>query len=184
MNHRNITDKSGKEYHICKLTRRFALGEATTLLYIHNIIPHVRWSTTDLLAGSSPKGVVYTQKWRLSFVVCDGDRTIALLIAYKRETSDTHPTKAIYVHRLAVAPEYQGKGIGSALLQEALLHYSRAFPEIETYTVQTNDEAANEKVIEFYKNAGFERFNPVQYPDKLDILLKLEKADLLARATC
>ena len=167
-------------YWVCQLTKQIAKHNSTQLILIHNIIPYVHWETSDLLADSSPKGITYRHKWELSFVVFDQNQVVGFLIAYMRGISDTHPFESIYIHRLAVAPDHQGIGVGSKLLQIALNSYAHEFPNILTYTVQTNDEEANKKVIEFYQLAGFRRFLPVHYPEKLDILMKLARVNMLA----
>jgi ribosomal protein S18 acetylase RimI-like enzyme len=167
-----------REYEVRTLTRSLARDKADELLRIHNIIPHVHWDTADLLADTSPKGEHYADKWKLSFVVLDGDKAVGLLVAYARKPSSKHPVESIYVHRLAVDPEYQGSGIGSRFLRAALDYYYRELPQVMTYTVQTNDEASNGNVIRFYEAAGFQRYMPVRYPEKLDVLLKMKKSDL------
>lgn len=174
-----ITGHNSANYKICKLTQQIAHSNSYHLLSIHNIIPYVHWKVSDLLADVNPKGVKYEHKWDLSFVVYKQDRIVGFLVAYVRDISDMHPVKSIYIHRLAIAPNHQGNGIGHHLLKIALRSYAQTFPNVLTYTVQTNDETANARVIKFYQTVGFQRFLPVYYPEKLDILLQLERSDVI-----
>lgn len=176
-----ITGRDGSQFQVRPLVKHLARLHGPQLLQIHNIIPYVSWELGDLLADAdAKKGVEYVRKWQLSLAVFAGNKPIGLLIAYARPSSDKHPIEAIYIHRLAVTPAYQGNNIGSQLLRTAFDYYAREFPQYTTYTVQTNDEPANEHVIGFYEQAGFKRFRPVEYPDKLDVLMKLERAEIPA----
>ncbi len=171
-----VHDHCGNTYHVHRLTKQLARKNQMQLLAIHNIIPHVHWEDSNLLADKSLSGDPYVDKWKLSFMITrDDGKVIGLLIAYLRDKSVTHPLRAIYIHRLAIAPHYQGNGIGSSLLISALEDYPRILPDISTFTVQTNDEDSNRKVISFYESIGFKRFLPVRYPEKLDILMQLSR---------
>jgi ribosomal protein S18 acetylase RimI-like enzyme len=166
-------------YKLCRLTKDVARANSQELLLIHNIIPYVHWETDDLLADISPKGLSYDNKWQLSFIVYDKSKIVGLLIAYIRSSTDAHPINSIYIHRLAISSDHQGKGVGRQLLLNAIKYYAGRFSSISTYTVQTNDEEANDRVIKFYETVGFQRFMPVRYPEKLDILLRLESDEAI-----
>ncbi|MFZ5824294.1 MAG: GNAT family N-acetyltransferase [Bacillota bacterium] len=62
-----------------------------------------------------------------SRAICDGDRLVAL-IAVKRQQVDIGVQQADnrgWISAILVDPAYQGQGIGSALLRDALAHLSR-----------------------------------------------------------
>jgi ribosomal protein S18 acetylase RimI-like enzyme len=174
-----ITGHDGRIYQVKQLSKQLASKFATELLQIHNIIPYVSWNSKDLLSSASKQGVAYRNKWRLSYMVTVGEEIAGLLVAYKREYSEMHPVEAIYIHRLAVAPSHQQNHVGSQLLETALRTYATEEPDVEYYTIQTNDEASNQNVIKFYETRGFARDVKVIYPDKVDILMKMSRKKVL-----
>jgi len=56
-----------------------------------------------------------------------------------------------HLARLAVKPDFQGKGIGKAILQDLLHRFSRR----GTRTITVNTQADNAPSISLYTNAGF-----------------------------
>lgn len=57
-----------------------------------------------------------------------------------------------YVHHLAVDPEYQNKGYGSALMKELL----RRFKDMQVHKIHLFIEKYNRTVIDFYNKLGWE----------------------------
>ncbi|MDY5730478.1 MAG: GNAT family N-acetyltransferase [Eubacteriales bacterium] len=68
------------------------------------------------------------------------------LVAIIRVVGDSY--SVIFIQDLLVLPEYQGCGIGTALLQEILKTYKHVY-QIHLLTENT------EKTIQFYKSQGF-----------------------------
>jgi len=79
-----------------------------------------------------------------------------ILVTYEDETPTgtawlTHDHRRLYIHHMGVLPEYQNRGIGKALLTEALqiaheLGYQAKLEVFET----------NEKALHLYYSFGFE----------------------------
>lgn len=128
-----ISGNDGHTYKVRQLTKQLAENNKKQFLDVHNIIPYVKWEVADLLADESPKGIFYHRKWDLSAAVFDNDLVVGILIAYLREASDTHPLDAIYIHRLAIAVDYQGVGIGHQLMRAALNSYARIAASFKLY---------------------------------------------------
>lgn len=82
-----------------------------------------------------------------------------VIVAEEEETAgfiavDTNPyqkEEVGHIHELVIRPDFQDKGIGSALLQEGINYISsKNKKEVDLWV-----GATNHKAIEFYKKAGF-----------------------------
>lgn len=168
----------GVEYQIVRLTRKRALRWAEEIVEIHNDIPHLTWDADRLVADvSADSQTTYHAKWDMSLVAVRDDKPIGFLIAYLRSASTAHPAQSAYIHRLAVARDTRGQGIGSHLVGYFLEELFHRVRWLLTVTVQTNDEADNARVLRFYEDFGFRRVQRVRYPDKTDWLFELSRDD-------
>ena len=107
---------------------------------LHKIFKAVGWSDGGELPNEMKAGFI--QPWLNSTLVIsawDGDR----LVGAVRVLSDTIFRSVIY--DLLVAPEYQGKGIGSELVNRCLVHFPGS-----GWLVCTEGETPY-----FYKKLGF-----------------------------
>lgn len=170
-----IVELDDRMFTVQQLTKEYAKSNSDALLLIHNIIPYVSWRRADLLSEISSTNVQYVRKWELSYVALQGDTIVGLLIAYERAPMTNHPFKAVYIHRLAIDPLFQGIGIGSSLVSYAIKQYRNVSPAVGFVSVQTNDEPRNSKVLSFYESLGFKKYMNVHYPDKLDVLMLLSQ---------
>jgi ribosomal protein S18 acetylase RimI-like enzyme len=92
----------------------------------------------------------------LPFAIAHGRAAVQRLFWLKHtydalEAEAAAHTAHAYVHMMAVAPEYQGRGIGSRLLAEVL--ETHASPSVVTQTVLTTHLERN---VVFYRRHGFE----------------------------
>lgn len=170
----------GTSLAIEPLTLALAREQTSTILAIHNLIPYVRWNRDELFREQAQDGRSYTFRWRLSFVVKDAERIVAILFAYLRPPSLRHPMAAVYIHRLAVAPTHQRLGIGTMLTAFAIAAFFQAAPWLLTVSVQTNDEPANEHVMRLYEWLNLRACYRIVYPQKIDRLLEVSRSDHLA----
>ena len=76
------------------------------------------------------------------YVALDGDAVVGLI----RLVGDGF--SSVFVQDLIVLPSYQGQGIGSNLMKEALADYKDAY-QVQLVTEQT------EKTMNFYRSLGF-----------------------------
>ena len=167
-------DKVG-DLSIIQLSQDYCLKNAGKIIDLINIIPHICWSIDDLL---SQKEDYYGNKWNYSYAIVDKDKkTIGIIIAYFRISDNKHIFDSLYIHRVAILPEFQNRGIGTHALEYFIYKSFKEIPWLLNITLQTNDEICNTKVINFYRYLGFERMYNIRYPDKLDILMLLERKD-------
>ncbi|WOH64049.1 GNAT family N-acetyltransferase [Bradyrhizobium sp. BWA-3-5] len=66
------------------------------------------------------------------------------------------PTPIVVIGRLAIDKEYQGQGLGRALLQDALLRITRASELVGARAVVVH--AVDQEAIPFYARYGFKSF--------------------------
>lgn len=67
-----------------------------------------------------------------------------------------NPTPVVIIGRLAVDKEYQGKGLGRALLQDALLRITKASELVGARAVLVH--AVDQEAVPFYARYGFKSF--------------------------
>ena len=72
----------------------------------------------------------------------------------------TPDTKSLYIHRLAVHPEFQKKGLGGQLMDFAeQFAIAKAYQSIRLDTFRQNP--ANQQ---FYEKRGFQKLDPIFFP--------------------
>lgn len=162
--------------HLVPLDETYARRHSNELLELHNTIPHVFWSLSELLSTGMP-GRPFPEKFALSVAAhsLKLDRPVDLLIAYVREPWEHFPHRSIYLHRGAVSPDFRGQGLGRRLFDQFLDQPKLSSTHKCNYlTVQTNIESSNAWLIKFYRRLGFNEVCEVAYPDKTDILMVYE----------
>ena len=158
---------------IDKLSYSYCLEYKEELIEIINIIPHIQWTPDELLSQIQD---YYGNKWNYSYVIKNGEKKIiGVLIAYFRLADEKHIFDSLYIHRFAIMPEYQNIGIGTKTLKYFIKKSFMEIPWLLNISAQTNDCIENENVINFYRNIGFKDMYNVTYPDKIDILMLLER---------
>jgi len=163
----------GERIRIDKLSYIYCQKHCNELLKIINIIPFIHWRCDELL---SQKEDYYGNKWNYSYVIKNSNNIIiGVLIAYFRIADSKHIFDSLYLHRLAILPEYQNTGIGAETLKFFIKKSFAEIPWLLNISVQTNYNLENEYVIKFYRNNGFKDMYKIYYPNKTDILLLLER---------
>lgn len=103
---------------------------------------------TDTIGERWEKGnflVELPGKWRCSWAAVQDGRTVAFVIASRKADS-------IHVHRIAVAREVRGRGIGSVLLERV----AQCAEELDMPWVTLRVAADNVGAVRFYDRLGFE----------------------------
>ena len=158
---------------IDKLTQQQCYENSAEILNLINLIPHIEWNIVDLLSNEMD---YYGDKWKYSYVIKNSnDRIIGILISYFRLADTKHIFDSLYIHRFAIDPEYQNAGIGTKALNYFIKRSFNEIPWLLNISAQTNNNESNRKVIQFYRNIGFEDMYDVLYPEKTDILLLFER---------
>ena len=93
----------------------------------------------------------------------------------------------IYLHRLAVAPQFRGKMIGLLLQAETIVQAFSRGPirrGSSVYAIaifgQTSEAPENKSARLFHKAAGFREVGKKPYADRTDLVLRMEAADFWA----
>ncbi len=155
------------------LTQKMCDKHSFEILKLINIIPHIHWNKDDLL---NQENDFYKNKWQYSYVIKnENEEIIGVLIAYFRISDEKHIFDSLYLHRLAIAPEYQNNGIGTIAVKYFVTKAFKEIPWLLNISAQTNKDNGNVKVIQFYRNLGFSEMYEVFYPDKKDILFLIER---------
>lgn len=158
---------------IDKLSSQYCQEHSDELLKLVNIIPFIHWGCKELLSQEED---YYGNKWNYSYVIKNSNNVIiGVLIAYFRIADSKHIFDSLYLHKFAILPEYQNMGIGTEALKYFIKKTFVEIPWLLNISVQTNDNSGNEHVIRFYENNGFKAMYNIQYPNKTDVLLLLER---------
>ena len=172
-------NKEFDKFSLQVLTKQIAEKHATELASLADLIPQVTYTEQEILAESKGKRILFG-KWDHSLVLFDGDKPIAVLIAYERmsEENDQYPQNTIYLSELAVDKNYQGKGIAKKLLGNFLVKNNKVgMKHLDgnlNYSVQTNSADWNIHVQNLYKSFGFTQRTTKNYEDRMDVILGLK----------
>ena len=159
------------------LTEQYCHNHCEELLQLINIIPFINWGKTELLSQEED---YYKNKWNYSYVIKnDIEEIIGVVIAYFRVSDDKHIFDSLYIHKFAINPQYQKKGIGTVVINYFIQKAFREIPWLLNITVQTNINKSNEFVVRFYNNVGFKNMYNIKYTNKTDVLLLLERENYI-----
>lgn len=139
----------------------------------------MHWTEADLLTDEAGTRV-YDLKWQLSVLVSsvpDGE-PLGFLVSYLRPRDANFGFTSVYMHRMAILRRLQRRGIGRQVIE---LYLKRIFEivDVNYVTLQTNDNAANAGIIQFYESLSFGRVRRVFYPDKTDWLMCARRSKLI-----
>jgi GNAT superfamily N-acetyltransferase len=175
-------DSRGGICRVVQLTLPLACERAADLLLAHNLIPFQRWGTQELLAESDERRT-FRGKWDVSRVaIANNGDTVGFCIGFELEPDfKFYHEPCFYLHRLAIVPAYQGRGIGALLQAETVVGcFIRGFmcvggplDPVVLYG-QTDSTENNRKVLLFYKAAGFRVVGQKPYESRIDTILKMD----------
>lgn len=124
-------------YEIKQLDEDVARAQVVELLSLSADQQWETWSANNLLEPRS-------EKWRLSLLATTGAFPIGYAIVSQPLLNLHH------LHRLAIAPNYRGRRVGSALMRRVI---ASAVDSGATLTLKTHRE--NELAMRFYERLGF-----------------------------
>lgn len=158
------------------LTKSTAEEHTDRLVELANLIPQVDYTRTNILAEKKGDRILHG-KWDHSYAITENGRIIGFIMAYERakEDNEQYPKNTLYISELAVAPEYQNRGIGRQLLDyffiennaSGLLHLDGHL----NYSLQTNSSDWNDKVLKLYESYGFRQRATKEYSNRVDVVM-------------
>lgn len=164
-----------------RLTPEFVAENIERFVELANLIPEVTYTANELLAEAKSDGRVLTDKWKHSYVLCEGGKIVGFIMGYHRaaEGNDQYPIDSLYMSELAVDPTEQGKGYGKQLVA----HYlgDALGSETKDFTLQTNAAERNESVRKLYESFGFVVDGLKQYGNRQDVIMRADAASIRAR---
>lgn len=173
------------EYNVIPLTKQFAEDHIKQLVDIANLIPEVDYSSDDILADSKGDRLIQN-KWNHSLVALNNaGEPVAFITGYERmaEGNNQYPENTLYVSELAVAEQWQKKGLAKRLLRDFFhLNNDLGFLSLEgelNYSIQTNSADWNQHVVDLYGSFGFIQRARKEYPNRVDIVLGAKASDLI-----
>ncbi|MCG8554035.1 MAG: GNAT family N-acetyltransferase [Proteobacteria bacterium] len=183
----HLLDSRGDLFTVRSLSPAMASRFADDLVAAHNLIPYQRWTMEDLLADRDSAREFFG-KWEISTIALSVDeRPLGFCIGFERAADGTYyESNGIYLHRLAVSSQFQGRSIGALLQAETIARaLSRGLKYVQDLPVapifgQTNLQESNRRVLLFHHAAGFRQVGEKTYGDRTDAILRLDRPDFEA----
>jgi ribosomal protein S18 acetylase RimI-like enzyme len=161
-------------YQLVPFTKKLAEKYQENICKALDQIPQVQPHTLEDLLMEKKGNRVLHKKFEHSFILLDDDKFVGIAIGYERdrEENEQYPFNSIYMNDLAVAEEYQKKGIGKLLVKEWLERNSGVgFLALDgelRFSVQTNSAEWNRHVQNLYESFGFTKIAEKQYENRAD----------------
>ncbi len=167
------------------LTKEVAEQNIDELLELHNLIPFQNWTEKDLLKEEDSERI-FKDKWKLSSVCTNDNKFIGACFAFiNNQTQILENDNFLYLHRIAVLPEYRFRGIGSKMIKYTCQEFYKIYPEnkssgiIVSTPIKSTNSYNFENAEPFYLKLGFEKIGEKQYDLKLDSILKTTVSQLI-----
>jgi GNAT superfamily N-acetyltransferase len=151
--------------HIRILSSNDSINELTSLL--HRAYAHLGALGLNFTAvDQSPEVTAQRVNLGTCYVAVVGTELVGTIVVRgthkSSECSYFNQPGVATAHQFAVAPEYQGTGIGSALLSQAEAWARKnGFSQLVLDTAESVTD-----LIEFYSRRGYEKVGTVQWPGK------------------
>ena len=127
---------------VVHLNKEMAFEKINDLIEIDRIIPDDYWTSDNFLMDLD-------SKWEYSLVALDNDLLVGFLICSAKENN-------LHIHRIAVSPDYQGKKVGSALMEHLFANCYNS--GIKSITLKVQDFNIGAQI--FYEKRGFKKVTP------------------------
>jgi len=101
------------------------------------------------------------------YVYCENEKIIACISlcnkiddVYIAVNWETNNSDNLYIHRLAVHPNFQKKGVGKALMD-----FAEKFAREKNYSsVRLDTFSMNKRNLKFYESRGYQRLEEIYFP--------------------
>ena len=125
---------------IVRLSKKKVSDNINRLMEIDKVILDEPWVEDNFLMELKGKG-------EHSLVALEDANIVGFVICSMKEEN-------LHIHRLAVSPEYQGRGVGTLLIEHVFINCNE-HDLIKYITVKTKKD--NENAQRFYEGHGFKR---------------------------
>lgn len=140
-------------------------------------IPSVEKHDAQLILSLKKGDRNLWKKWQHSCIALTRDgQYVGIIIGYERESEENeqYPVSSMYLSDLAVASQFQRKGLGK-LLVKVWLEYNRTVGFLHltgdlVFSVQTNSDISNAHVQKLYESFGFQKISTKTYDNRKDIV--------------
>jgi ribosomal protein S18 acetylase RimI-like enzyme len=167
------------------LTKEIGILFAKEIVQIHNLIPFQRWTIEDFLLEQDEKRI-YKHKWQISSVCSEESILVGICVAFEDNQSIIYNNNNfLYLHRIAVLPEYRLQGIGRDLIKHTCKNFFILNPleNKKKVIVMTPIMALNNIDFEnsegFYRKLGFTKIGEKHYKNKIDSILMISLTELI-----
>lgn len=183
--HAWFADSRGALFYVAGLSSDLAIAHKDWLVRTHNTIPFQSWTEDDLFALSDRRRE-FLGKWEISRIAVSAmGIPLAFCIGFEMRPDHEHYHEpGIYLHRLAVAPEVQGRMIGALLQAETIVQsflrglcYAGDGRTPVFICGQTNKTVGNSRVRLLHRAAGFQEIGEKIYTDRTDVVLRMDAGD-------
>lgn len=169
--------------NIITLTKNIAIEFSKEIINVHNLIPFQYWTLEDLTRENDEKRI-YKYKWHVSCICFEKNTLAGICVAFEDNQTEVFGNcNFLYLHRIAVAPQFRLNGIGSNMIKYTCNAFKVLKREIANGCVivgtpiKALDESPFEEAEEFYTRIGFVKIGEKTYDRKIDsiLLAKLSK---------
>jgi ribosomal protein S18 acetylase RimI-like enzyme len=175
-----------QQFSIYKLTYELAQKYVADICTALDLIPEVdRHNPEQILASKKGDRVLYS-KWQHSLIALTEQGEFAgVVIGYERksEGNEQYPENCIYLNDLAVAANYQKKGLGKFIVQSWLdFNTKTGFLDLDgqlRFCVQTNSSDWNVHVQRLYESFGFTKISSKLYGNREDNVYVLQPSYII-----
>jgi ribosomal-protein-alanine N-acetyltransferase len=124
---------------IVRLSKKMAIENMNRLIEIDKVILDEPWVEDNFL-------MALNGKWENSFVALEDADIVGFVICSVKGDN-------MHIHRFAVAREYQGRGVGTLLIEHLFINCN----EHNIVYVTVKSKKTNEKAQRFYERRSFKR---------------------------
>lgn len=155
------------------------------IVQLHNMIPFQKWNADDFFLEGD-KRRIYKNKWEISSICFIKDTVVGICVAFlDNETIINNINDFVYLHRIAVLPEYRNQGIGTNMITYSCNRFKEVYSgeNDKEVIVLTPIKSLNKTLFQnaegFYLKVGFVKIGERNELEKIDSILTARISTLL-----